>query len=118
MEIITELAKQKYANSQSDQLRMFKGIRVGKYHLSIQASLWHYCIPRRTLTVDKYSSMELGIFKVNRSGLLNIKRSNVIKNFSRYSELLNTASGGKDHPVYAFVPVDLINDLYLYLKSI
>ncbi len=38
-------------------------IKIGEYELSIQASKFHYCTPRETITdLYKYKEMEVAIF--------------------------------------------------------
>lgn len=114
MTLITELQKQEEANS-TKQCRMLKGIKVGKYTLSIQGSYGHYCHPRQTLPVADYLEMELAI--INEEGsMISINNDNVFKKFSRYDELLTQADSlDTDYTVYGYVPVDLINDLYCFL---
>ena len=116
MELIKELQKQEKAFSTEDY-RMLKAVKAGSYFLSIQGSNTHYCTPRQSLPVDIYSSMELAI--INKKGsLVSINRSNLIRKFSRYSELVERAySLNSKATVYGYVPVDLINDLYCFLNG-
>jgi len=97
----------------------FDAVKAGKYKLSIQASDGHYCTPRATVPVDCYTEMELAIFRGKKSTFISANRSSVLRKFPRYNELI----GRVDCPnsgatVYGYVPVDLLNDLYLYLKQI
>lgn len=115
-EFIQELSKQDEANS-SDKFRRLQPIKAGKYVLSIQASDYHYCMPKKSLPVDKYTCFEIAIFN-KKGSFVSINRSKVFKEFNRYSELLERISGvNSSAAVYAYVEVDLLNDLYLFLKD-
>lgn len=76
--------------------------------LSIQASYGHFCSPRETLyDLNDYSAMEFALFDKN-GNVLRVKE--ILPEFSRIDEIeeyFNT--------VYGYVPVDLINDMYLEL---
>lgn len=41
------------------RFRLIESVRFGEHWLSIQASITHYCLPRETLTVDKYTHFEV-----------------------------------------------------------
>lgn len=116
MELIKELQKQEKAFSTEDY-RMLKVVKAGKYFLSIQGSNTHYCTPRQSLPVDIYSSMELAI--INKKGeMVSINRSKLIRNFSRYNELVDRADSlNSKATVYGYVSVDLLNDLYCFLNG-
>jgi len=115
MELIKELQKQEKAFSTEDY-RMLKAVKAGNYFLSIQGSNIHYCTPRQSLPVDIYSNMELAI--INKKGsMISINRSKVIRNFSRYNELVNKAGSlNSKATVYGYVSIDLLNDLYRFLN--
>lgn len=119
MKIIKELkrAKQeKYGAS----IRYIYPIKVNGYNLSIQASFNHYCEPRETLNkLDLYSRYELAI--LNHVGeFYNLNNDDTLKKFDRWTELLERVDGNinSDCVVFGYVPIDLLNDLYLYLESI
>jgi hypothetical protein len=116
MEIIKKLQKQEKAFSTEDY-RMLKAVKAGKYFLSIQGSNTHYCTPRQTLPVDMYSSMELAI--INKTGsMVSINRSKLFRKFIRYTELIECADSlNSKATVYAYVSVDLLNDLYCFLNE-
>jgi hypothetical protein len=60
--------------------------------------------------------MELAIFR--RGRWLRLNRSKVLREFPRWNELSERADGfGSRCPVFGYVPVDLIDDLYLYLRN-
>ena len=117
MELIKELQKQDEAFSAEDY-RMLKAVKAGKYFLSIQGSSTHYCTPRQALPVDIYSSMELAI--INKKGsMVSINRSKLLKQFKRYSELVDRADClNSKATVYGYVPVDLLNDLFCFLNDL
>jgi len=115
MELIKELQKQENAKSNNDY-RMLDAVKAGKYKMSVQGSTTHYCSPRTTLPIEDYALMELALF--NKKGWLHITRSKTLKAFPRYNELLERADGvNSSAPVFGYVPVDLLNDLYVYLNG-
>ena len=69
MEFIRELQKQESANS-NNNYRMLDAVKCGKYSMSVQGSIIHYCTPKITLPVEDYVLMELAIF--NKKGWLHI----------------------------------------------
>jgi hypothetical protein len=116
MKIVTELKKQEASSDLNNDYRTMKGIKAGDYIMSVQGSTTHYCSPRTTEAIEDYSCMELALF--NKKGWLHINRSSVIKSFPRYNELLERAdSVNSSAPVFAYVPMDLLNDLYVYLNG-
>lgn len=116
MEFIKELQKQKDANTTSDY-RTLKSINCGKYRLSIQGSKGHYCSPRQSVSIEKYVAMEIAIFN-KRHSFVSANRSSVIRKFPRYNELIERADCLNSRAtVYGYVNVDLINDLFLFLKN-
>lgn len=113
MELIRELQKQENAKS-NNEYRNLNAVKAGKYKMSVQGSSGHYCSPRATLPVEDYTLMELALF--NKKGWLHITKSSVLRAFPRYNELLERADGvNSSAPVFGYVPVDLLNDLYMYL---
>ena len=114
MEAMDELKKQSLARN-TDSFRIFDAIPCGKYRLSIQGSEGHYCSPRTTLYPDLYEDMEIAIFKNNE--WVHPTKSKKLKAFPCYNELIERADGLGAITVYGYVPIDLINDLYLYLKG-
>ena len=115
MELIKELQKQENAKSNS-KYRKLDAVKAGKYKMSVQGSNGHYCSPRTTLPIEDYAHMELALF--NKKGWLHITRSSVLKAFPRYNELIERADGvNSSTTVFGYVPVDLLNDLYVYLNG-
>lgn len=116
MEFITELEKQEENNS-NDNCRGFKALEAGNYTLSIQGSDGHYCSPRILSPAANYAAMEIAIFG-KQGQWLKITKSSVLRLFPRYDELVKRADGlNSSTTVFGYVSVDLINDLYLYLKN-
>lgn len=92
--------------------RMFEPFVLpnGKF-LSVQASVGHYCNPRRTsLNLDVYESMELAVM-TNDYSFIRIDSItddlDLIESFEKYYE----------GTVYGCVPVDLIQVLFVLLVS-
>jgi len=117
LEFIEELKKQNKRGPDFDYYIM-EMIKVGNYWMSIQGSDIHYCSPKKIVLPELYNTMELALFN-KKNDWLHITRSKIIKKFPRYKELFDCADAvNSDCPVFAYVPVDLINDLYLYLIKI
>ena len=78
----------------------------------------HYCIPRiKTEDFTLYSSFEVAIFN-KKGNWIQLQRSKVLKSFFRYEELLSyNEEIISKFQVYCYMPKDLVNDLYLYLKN-
>ncbi|MCM3665546.1 hypothetical protein M3204_14100 [Mesobacillus subterraneus] len=91
--------------------RMHKGIQVGPYVLSIQASYYHYCSPRITMETDLYSEMEMAVIKDNE--FISIVDDENFKDFEQAYLIHDSWDAG----VYAYVDVQLIEGLYQYLKT-
>jgi hypothetical protein len=115
MEIIKELQKQENMEDYKDDNRVLNSIKAGKYKLSIQGSNSAYSSPRITLPVECYSKMELAIFN-NKGWLCYLRKSKVLKKFPKYNELLDRVDGiNSKAPVFGYVSINLLNELYLYL---
>lgn len=112
-EIINQLTPHKTSPS----YQIFESVPCGRYRLSVQGSSGHYCTPREVLPPQYYVSMEVAIFNKNREWL-RVPRSSTLRAFPRYAELRSHADGiGNPYCVFGYVPIDLINDLYLYLRK-
>lgn len=117
MKIVKELKKQEGANDLANDYRMLKAIKAGNYTMSVQGSTGHYCFPRETKPIENYSAMELAIFN-KKKGWLHVTKSSVLKKFPRYNELLERADDvNSSCPVFGYVSIGLLNDLYVYLKG-
>lgn len=93
---------------------MYNHLISGEYSLSVQASEYTYCTPRKTLEdLADYTHMEIAVlYWNNESGkgdFIDVVRH--FQDFPRRNELVDHDDGG----VYAYVPVDLIEDLYQYM---
>lgn len=94
--------------------RILNQISAGDYELSIQASEYHYCEPRKTIEdLSEYTSMEVAIFKDN--SWVQPRKDEYIKSFKRYKELIDCYEEG-DIAVGGYIPVNLIQDLFDYLS--
>ena len=112
-ELIIELKKQNYGINREDGSNL-KSVKCGNYEMSVQGSSGHYCDPREILDIERYFSMELALFG-KEGNWLHIHRSSILKKFNRYNELFERISGENSRaPVFGYVPVDLLNDLYIY----
>lgn len=78
--------------------------------LSIQASAMHYCTPRANVELEEYTHFELAII-VNQGLTHNLC---ILEKFERYNELLEYWEDG----VFAYVPKDIIEDLYIWCKKV
>ena len=80
-----------------------------EYCLSIQCGERKYCIPRKNVDLDKYTHFEIAfIYK----GALSDRHDELLEGFNRKEELQEYKEG----TIYPYVPNDLIEDLYKYLK--
>lgn len=96
--------------------RLFKGIDIGRFTISIQASQNHYCTPRHTLNdIYKYEDMEIAIFEKDK--WIQPHTDIRFKNFNRLDELLDRYEEG-NIAVGGYVPVNLIQDLCNFLEKI
>ena len=90
--------------------RTFLHIESGDIRLSVQASCVHYCHPRITsMYLEDYSSMEFAMIKGDSF--------TSVEEIFPDSDLQEKLEPYFDGTVYGFVPVELINKLYLALKG-
>ena len=81
-----------------------------EYNLSIQCGKGKYSIPRNNIDLKEYTHFEIAfIYK----GLLSTGHDKLLEGFSRKEELQECQEG----LIYTYVPKDLIEDLYKYLKQ-
>lgn len=80
-----------------------------EYHLSIQCGEGKYSIPRNNVDLDKYTHFEIAFIY---DGTLSDSHDELLEGFDRKVELQIY----KEDTVYPYVPKDLIEDLYKYLK--
>ena len=81
-----------------------------EYCLSIQCGEGKYCIPRKNIDLDKYTHFEIAFIY---DGELSDAHDELLEAFNRKEELQKYQEG----TIYPYVPKDLIEDLYIYLKS-
>ena len=80
-----------------------------EYCLSIQCGEGKYCIPRKIVDLDKYTHFEIAFIY---EGSLSDGHDELLEGFNRKEELQEYKEG----TIYSYVPNDLIEDLYKYLK--
>ena len=81
--------------------------------LSIQASPFHYCTPKKLVPLEEYTEFELAIII---DGCINGEIEDLDKlfsSFSRYKELIDCL----EYQVFAYVDKELINDFYIFCKE-
>jgi len=96
--------------------RQFEAVKINdELYMSIQASYGHYCSPRKTLLdITQYTEMEMAF--VGKEGLMSIDK--VEPYYSKLGLLVRELEEYFDGcSVYAYVPVELINEIYLSLKE-
>ena len=80
-----------------------------EYYLSIQCGEGKYSIPRINVNLEEYTHFEIAFIY---EGSLSDSHNKLLEGFKRKEELQKYQEG----TVYPFVPKDLIEDLYKYLK--
>ena len=93
--------------TEGDGFVAYDSIRINdEIALSVQGSKYHYCHPRETIDIDKYKKLELAI-----SGFVSVAdvtdNELLIRKFDEYY----------DGMIHAYVPVELIEELYQDLKA-
>jgi hypothetical protein len=117
MSIIEELKIQNIAIDDS-KFRALCRVKAGNYFMSLQGSCGHYSHPKETTDLDSYTAFELALFDSDGKWV-NIRKDEFIGEFFRYNQLLKISDGWTGNSeVFAYAPVDLLNDLYLYLNSL
>ena len=81
-----------------------------EYYLSIQCGKGKYSIPRENVNLKEYTHFEIAFIY---EGQLSAGHDELIKGFNRKEELQEYQEG----TMYPYVPKDLIEDLYKYLKQ-
>jgi hypothetical protein len=96
-------------------------IQLGNYSLSIQYGEYLYCSPKQNLPPTKYTSVELAIFH----GLENIEKSHEkgvkqeeFESFKHFKFLQSFRTDSDNFAYFGYVPVELVDDLYLYLLDL
>ncbi|PGT90129.1 hypothetical protein [Bacillus thuringiensis] len=92
-------------------VRMYEAILFEDgIHLSIQASACGHCRPQETVDLEKYTAMEVALVRCGEY----VEVKDVLPNFKRLTDTENVYFGGI---FYSFMPVDLIEDVFLALKE-
>ena len=81
-----------------------------EYCLSIQCGKGKYSIPRENVDLKEYTHFEIAFIY---EGQLSTGHDELLKGFNRKEELQECCEGS----IYTYVPKDLIDDLYKYLKQ-
>ncbi len=85
-----------------------------KGEISIQASEFHYCIPKKNLKLEEYSNFEVALFD---------DWEKILKGFRGRAELKNFTEGylkngnKKNGIIFAYVPKKIVEKLYLYMNE-
>lgn len=90
-----------------------KKLKAGAYSLSVQASEKTYCLPRETLNLGEYTAMEVALFEDDQ-WVLTENFYSKFADFERLEELM----GYSDERIFTYVPIDLIEAFYKYLKEV
>lgn len=93
--------------------KYFTTVIAGDFELSIQGSNTHYCEPKEIVDASQYKSLEMAIFK-SSGEWVQVRKESILKDFPRINELIDRTEEGES-PVSYYVPVDLIQDLYIFL---
>jgi hypothetical protein len=115
-EQLEEMKKLGVFMSEEERTRILQGIIFGDFYLSIQASYYHYCQPRLTMELDMYSSMEMAVIKnVDGKGIwTNLEDDEIFSDFTYVDEFKNR---NDSNGLYGYLDVQLIEELYQYLKG-
>ena len=81
-----------------------------EYCLSIQCGKGKYSIPRDTVDLREYTHFEIVFIY---GGRLSTGHDKLLEGFNRKEELQEY----REDTIYSYVPKDLIEDLYAYLKQ-
>ena len=80
-----------------------------EYCLSIQCGKGKYSIPRENVSLNEYTHFEIAFIY---EGKISTGHNKLLEGFNRKEELQECCEGS----IYAYVPKDLIEDLYNYFK--
>ena len=81
-----------------------------EYCLSIQCGEGKYSVPRTNVDLSEYTHFEMAFIY---EGQLSTGHDKLLEGFNRKEELQEYREG----TIYPYVPKDLIEDLYKYLKK-
>ncbi|MDK0595798.1 hypothetical protein P5F14_15295 [Clostridium perfringens] len=93
-------------------IRMLKRITVGAYELSIQASTYHYSVPRKTLVnLFDYEAMEVAVFK--NKDWINVEEDSLFDEWEEREQFLKDYDG----MVARYIPIRMIQSLCDYIDE-
>lgn len=92
--------------------RYFRAIECGDgiHYLSIQASNFHFCLPRETIDKDKYDAFEVAIME--RDGNGSARFMSAIDFVRVDCELVQELDKYFDDTVFKMVPKELVQELF------
>jgi HD superfamily phosphohydrolase len=91
-------------------IKHFEPLKYNVFTVSIQASAGNYCTPRESLEdVRQYKEMEFAVMHNNEF----IRVSDILPTFTKLNEIEKHYK-----TVYAYVPVELIQELFEELNSV
>lgn len=87
--------------------------------LSIQASMFHYCEPRRTIDLDYYETLEMRIISELSLKQIFSGADDILRELAEYEDAIHILDEPKRvMGVYYNVPVELIEKIYLHLEKL
>lgn len=93
--------------------RLLDALPIGKYMLSIQASKYHYSIPRETFdNLYDYEAFEIGLLNETYD-LTDMTKIHSFKAWEDYAEFKEYYDG----MVAGYVPVKMVQSLMNYMKN-
>lgn len=102
--------RNKYKQKRGLVIKHFEPLNYNDFSISIQASAGNYCTPRESLEdVRQYKEMEFAVMHNNEF----IRVSDILPTFTRLNEIEKHYK-----TVYAYVPVELIQELLEELNSV
>ena len=87
------------------------------FDISIQASACHYSTPREDLpNMSDYTEVEIALF-TKEGDWINPYTSQLIADFPRLEELLESYEDSNETAVGYYIPVDLVQDLVAFANN-
>lgn len=108
---MVDFVKKLKEKNRSSSFRQFEAVQCGEFKISIQASEFHYCTPRRTVEPYMYSNMEIAIFDSN--GWVIPPSDDRFKN----KPWANLFEEGSVNSVAGYVPVETIESIMAELEQ-
>lgn len=85
-----------------------------KGELSIQASRFHCCVPKKNLKLEEYSHFEIALFNNYKKILKGFKAADDLEECKRETWV---NGNGEKGILFAYVPKKLVEKLYLYMQE-